>query len=351
MIFGSYIQEERRKLSGLSIEDICQKGMLSMSVSLYKITEAGNTSFNITRIPDLIRVFKNSDLLFDRLTKFISGQNIADNSMSNQNMSAQDAIASLADIDNEFKAFYERIIPYFKFDEGSKKQKEFIQSVAHQEIRYFLQNNKYPMTSSETFDSDLVIKIKKVPSLSINLLLDFVGSFAQIIPLHFDKIAAGWETKNYKEFVTADGLYLNPELIVKKENLMKFNYDYLDQSNFTALRFLFKTNENVDKLKEKFIQNLNKCRKEKKLGELDKSYFSRIHFKSLSAEKEREAIKLLIDPLISKNSLQAFWVFGTKTVKIGFVGVSENDVNIGYNLSYEDSVKRSEIFDSIFNNS
>lgn len=319
-----------------------------MSVSLFKMTEAGNTSFNINRIPDLIRVFKDADLIFDRLAKFIVGQNIIDNLMSNHNKSAENAMLELANIDGEFKCLSERIGQYFDFEEGTRPFKDYVQQVGVNEVKLFLQNPKYPMDAVEVFDSKIAEMIKHAPSLSINVLLDFMRSFSNIIPLHFDKIAADWEEHNYHSIITVDGLYLDPQLILKKENLSRFNYKYLTNDKFTSLRFIFKTDENINELKAKFFSDLNTYRKEKNEEKIDKRCLERIHFMALPVTKIDVVSSLLHDPLNPKNQFQGFWVFGTNSLKIGFIGVTENDVNIGYNLSYSESIKRSKIFDSLF---
>lgn len=352
IMFGAFLQEERKRLVNFSLEEICEKGMLSMSVSLYKMTEAGLVSFNINRIPNLIEVFKDSDLRFERLTKYVACQNIVDYYITSQNKAPKEAFGELADIDTEFKHLFEKVRIYYSLEGKTKLQKDFIHKKAIPEIRHFLQLPQYPSDPQQSFESGLIQKVKQVPSLSIELLLDFIGSFTSIIPLHFDKIASEWESKHSydKDFRQVDGYYTDPDLIVSETNLKTFNYDYLSQDNI-LIRYVFDTNENIDDLKAKFKRNLNKCRKDKKLPMFENEVFDKIKFFKLPNEKKSIAEQLLIDPLSTNKSLQAFWVFTTvRGNKIGFVGINENYVNIGYNLSYAETIERSGKFNTLIDN-
>jgi len=349
VILGAFIQDERRKISNLSIEEICQKSMLGMSVSLYKMTEAGATSFNINRIPNLIRVFKDSDLVFDRLAKFIAGQNIIDNLMSNQDFPAQNAVAELADIDNEFKYLYEKIQRYFDLEEGTREFKDFIQSTAVNEVRLFLQNDKYPIRDSEMFEGTLVKEINKLPSLSLEILLGIVNSFAKISPQHFGHIAAEWERENKKIFTSVDGFYLNTKFIISPKNLGIYKYPYLDMEDFIKVRFIFHSpSRDKKKLLGDFKELLNANRDPLPIIN-DPVFEEKVQFETVS-NISNDLKTLLTVPGETINTLQAFWVFTTKSGnKIAFVGVSGDDVNMVYNLTYEDALVRSALFEKIWN--
>lgn len=352
VFFGAFLQEERKLLSDYTIEEICQKGMLGMSSSLYKMAEAGLTSINVNRLPDLMRVFKSSDLLFDRLAKYSAGQSYIDHLMISYKQTPKDSFAELADVDSEFKHLYEKSLSYFEYEEGSLKQKKFVQESLISEIRHFLQNAKYPSEIKEKFAHSLIEKIRKVPTLSIEILINFIDSYSQIAPLHFGDIAAEWEKKNSNSFVENVGFYKDPNLILDKANLRKFNYDYLARKDFKSLKFIFDTDKTQQELEDTFKKNLTEVRNEAKLEPLDSQAFSKIELKPLEKNKKNKVHELVIDPHNAKNDLQAFWIFTNKEGnQIGFVGISKDFVSIGYNLSYSETERRYTLFKQIWDKS
>jgi hypothetical protein len=376
VLFGAFIQEERRKLTNININELCQKGMLGMSISLYKMTEAGNTSFNLTRIPNLIRVFKDSDMIFDRVVKLVAGQNYLDYLITNHKETAKNSFAELAKIDEEFRCLFEDIEKYFEYKEGTKEYKEFIQIFGIEHIKAFLQNTKYPLIS-ETRDSEryfsednailpkefkeplqfllnpyylqIVTKIMEVPSLSMGPLFDFIKSYSHIIPMHLGRTASDWENENYKNFKGVSGLYAFPELIVSEKNLSIFNHLYLNEESFKGVQYFF-----IDKMdfkdenhiRDVYFEILNNQRELKEMPLVPEKMKQKIFIQIIPKDKKEKALELLRNPSSPGKHLQAFWYFDilSSANKIGFTGISNDDGNIVYNLSLADVEIRANKF-------
>ncbi len=345
VIFGVFLQEERKNLSNLSIEEICATGMLGISISLYKMMESGYVALNSSRIPDFIRVFERSNLIFDRLAKYIAGQSYIEHLMITHENSPKEAFAELADVDYEFKYFYDKCLPYFRKDDGAIEQKRFIQKELVGELKLFLQNPKYPIASEEMFKGILADKINTVPSLSVEILLNIIDSFAKILPQHFGNIAKDWESENRQIFKSLDGYYFHEKYIVSKDNLDIYKYPFLEYDNFKEVRFIFNSNEKKESLKSEFIKLLSDNR-----SPLTENVIDKIKFETIKKPQSKFE-RLLIAPNAKDSNiyLHAFWVFTTVSGnKIGFVGVSGKDVNTVYNLTYKETLDRSEIFEGLW---
>jgi len=355
VIFGSLIQNERKRMPNETIESLCEKGHLGISPSLYKMIEAGHASFNINKIKEIIKTFYQSGFRFNRLIKYISAQNLVDSFMYNLNESQKTALSNLAEMDEEFKALYSRIEKYFDLEDGSKAQKEFMQDIAVMEVKNFLQNDIYPIDSEIKIELDLVNQVKKVPSLNIELLVGFLDSFAKINPQHFGHIAADWEEKNSPKFKSVVGIYSSPKFIVDENNLGTYTYNYLTGKGFNNIRYIFISDKNPKILEQEFEEILNRCRRQNKLAEIPSNVLKKKVIFKTTKNHQQSFNDLLRDPNDSESILQAFWMFTTKKgYKVAFIGVSKkdknvNDVNIVYNLSYEESQKRGQLFDKIWN--
>jgi len=345
ILFGAYLQEQRKRFPRRdTIEDICTKGQLGISTSLYKMIESGHASLAIHRAPDLIRVFEHTPITFDRLLKFIAGQNLVEYLINNVELSPVQAVAQLAASDDEFRYLYNRILDFFDYDEGSQSQKEFIQKRGIQEINCFLENSKYPPNAEDRLQKNLIEKIKAIPSLNVEIVQNIIDSMVSIMPQHFGHIASEWEIKNANNFSKVQGFYLSSAFIVSEDNLRKYSYPYLDNKE-TTIEFMFHGSEDSFQLQEKFQTILTECRKK---AQLSLPNFDNVKFKTLN-RLQSEFKVLLEDPLDPSVLLQAFWVFTTKSnEKIGFVGVYNKDVNVVYNLSYEESISRSEMFEQLW---
>lgn len=317
-----------------------------MSSSLYKMAEAGLTSINVNRLPDLMRVFKSSDLLFDRLAKYSAGQSYIDHLMISYKQTPKDSFAELADVDSEFKHLYEKSLVYFDYEEGSIGQKKYVHDELVSEVRLFLQNNKYPIKEEEKFHGVIIKEIMTVPSLNLDILLNIVTSFAKMMPQHYGTIAADWEFENRKLFTSVDGFFNNKKYIIDKKNLSIYTYEFLKNDDFSSVNFIFFSTEGSDKLKNEFVSGLSNSRN----NELAVEEKNKINFKSIS-KKRNETAGLLMHPKDSRIQLDAFWVFTTKNGnKIGFVGVSGEDINTVYNLTYHETLDRVEIFNKLWQN-
>ncbi len=364
VMFGAFIQNERRNyFPNLTVTEVA-KDELKMSVSLYKMTEAGLASFSLNRLLLLLEKFKDSDFLFDRLLKFAGGQNIVDNLITNKKLTPQFAFEDLAKVDDEFKALYIKTEKYFDYQEDSKEFKDFIQNEAIVEVKRFLQESSYLIETKEEFDEkeidkkdfdkELIDKIKYVPSLNIGLLFDFIKSFSGIIPLHFQEIASTWEDDNSKNFESLIGLFEVPELIISKRNFETFHHSYLLEESFKKVRYIFshKSNfKNEDDIKKQYQTILNQCRKEKGLKEIPEHIFQeKVSIVILKGKDEEMVRDLLRAPHSPSTRLQAFWTFYMNTAnnKIGFAGVAHMDVNVVYNLSYGEVKKRAGIFKNLW---
>ncbi len=350
VMFGAFIQDERRQqFANLSVTELA-KDKLKMSVSLYKMTEAGLASFSLNRVINFLETFKDSELIFDRVLKFIAGQNIVDNLIIKQK-TPQQASEDLAKIDEEFRALYINTEKYFEYEDGSPEHKEFIQNKAIEEVRRFLQTPSYAVHKSDilektSFDKELLKKLKIIPSLSMGLFFEFIESYSHFIPLHFGDIAAKWEDDNSSTFESLDGLFDVPEMIIDKKNLEKFHHSYIAEEQFKAVRYVFcKKSKFKDKqeIVDEYKRILNECRKEKGLPMISKNVFdSKVSVEILNPE-DLDMIKSLLRLPHSPATLsKAFWFFHLKPggSRVGFTGVVQNDVNIVYNLSYGDLNER-----------
>ncbi len=356
VFFGSFLQSERkRKKAGIAIHDLAEQ--LGISSSLYKMIESGNAPFNIARLFDLIKVFDETNLEFDRLSKYFVGLNYIDFVMkkSDNPKLAKEALASLADNDEEFKVFFHKTEKYFDIIEGSKDQKEFIQDTVINEVSRFLSLRNYTEIISTNYTDELAKQIHAMPTLNIEIVQDVIHSFGKIYPQHFGHIAQEWEDQNCNNFKSVEGFYTNPKFIVSKKNLSAYNYPYLSKDGFTDLRFLFITDEKTNiHLQDEFKRILNEARTgNKKIPESDIK--KKVHFKTLKRKDKRLAdIKkdLLRDPNQEGNmEMQALWIFTTtKGNKIGFIGSedSSGDFNKVYNLSYDETYKRSSALNQIW---
>lgn len=361
VMFGAFMQNERKNyFNNLSVLEVA-RDKLNMSVSLYKMTEAGLASFSLNRLLLLVETFKDSDsnIVFDRLLKFVSGQNIVDNLITNKKLSPKDSFAELANVDDEFRNLFLKTERYFDYEEDSKEMKDFIQNEAILEVRRFLQEPAYTIEIKKNkgeliFDKQLLDVFKNAPSLNIGLLYDFIKSFSEIIPLHFQEIAAKWEVDNAKHFKELVGLFDIPELIISKKNFKTFHHSYLLEGDFTKVRYIFCEKsgfKNKDDIKKQYQIMLNQSRKENKLAEIPENIFTKKVSIEILETKDIEIVRnILRAPNNLSTHLQAFWSFYMKADnnKIGFAGVVQSDVNVVYNLSYSEAMRRSDLFDNLW---
>jgi len=341
VFFGLFVQHQRKyEKSGITIEELCEKRSLGISVSLYKMIESGNAAFNTNKLFDLIRVFDTANLRFDRLSKYFCALSYVESLMNEQ--SAQDAFAQLAAHDEEFNRLYIQLEAYFEED-VSKKTKDDLEDIIVKEIRAFLSSMVYPSEGGDKFESLLVQEIKKVPSLTAELHMDFITAFSKLSPQHYGHIAEQWERDNASNFCRVDGFFLKPDLIIDKNNFERYDYPYLDKATFEAVNYIFVSSKKKKVLWTDFIDELNKSRK----TEIEETGKNKIQIKTLA--DSAALMELLRHPDNPSITLEAFWVFTTlKGNKIGFVGVRGGNMNQVYNLSYDEAIKRDEKFRKIW---
>jgi hypothetical protein len=348
-LFGAFLQNERKKDTSSSINDIGEK--LKMSLSLYKMVESGNAAFNVNKIFNLIHTFPDANLSFDRLSKYFVAQSIAD-LLINKGGTPRDVINKLSENDEEFRHFFLNIEDYVLYNGESKEIKDDLQEKAIKEINEFLSNSVYPIKDDDKYEANMAHKLSKIPSLSIEILLDFIDSFGTIIPQHFGNIASEWEDKNRSNFKSIDGFYVNPGLIIDKNNLSIYPYSYLRENSFTKIKYIFLSEDEPSILGSKFKTILNQCRSEKKIAKISDNDYKKVHIKSISSKSNHQKLmikELLRDPIQTGGELQAFWVFTTvKGNKVGFVGVRENDTNKVYNLAYKETIDRDNLFKKLW---
>ncbi len=370
-MLGTYLRVERTKL-GYSSEYVA--GRLSLTDTYLRLVETGRASLNQSLVFKIIEVFADSNtqthdsrtISFSRLAIFMVGAHwlgaeMALLSKTPEPESAKRAIEALGLRDNDFQVFFERTSGYLDQPEGSPEQRKFLETVAAPEVGEFLRSDAYGHIDIKRLEDDILPlrEFLELPTLNIDILLDLKQALAGRSFVHTADVASIWESKRSSQFRYVRGLYSTSELVISKDNLDSFHFEYLSEKRFSEVQMIFITaKKNADSLKDSFIEWLNHGRKKVRgLEPLTPEECKKIHFACLSVAQEKKHAAILetirrrdfSDPN-NKTIYDAYWSFETLAgLHIGFVGlVDKQNPDSTRNLDLRMSFEKARQFDELW---
>jgi transcriptional regulator with XRE-family HTH domain len=347
---GYFLKKERKRLNSSTI-DFASK--LDLGHSFYRMIESGSANLNPTKSFNLISALDDRKINIDKLSKFLLGVQYVESIFKKGNSETvmQSLLALYEKNDEDFVNLLNTIIPVFDISDD-KKVKEYFDDNIYNSILNFLTNNYYNEISESDFvDEKILNLIGSIPSLTLEIVLDFIKVLGQHPPMHILGLAEKWEKDNAHNFESLLGIYKNPKLIIHEDNISRFNYKYLYDSSFSQLTLIFYKNEEDTKpLELEFIELVEKYNGKK----LSKYQKSRINFIWINNSSTKHKIDSILNTKYenpdTSDSLEAFWAFKMKSGnQIGFVGVRENDTDKIWNLTTKEVGNKLNLLKKIMN--
>lgn len=347
---GYFLKKERKRLN-LSTTDFAVK--LDLGHSFYRMIESGSANLNPTKSFNLISALDDRKINIDKLSKFLLGVQYVESIFKKGN--SETVIQSLQALyeknDEDFVNLLNTIIPIFDISDD-KKVKDYFDDKIYISVLNFLTDNYYNEISESDFvDEKILNLIGSIPSLTLEIVLDFIRVLGEHPPMHILGLAEKWERDNSNNFERLVGIYKNPELIIDEKNISHFNYGYLYNDKFLQLTLIFYQNEeNPKSLEHKFIELVEKYNGKK----LSKSQKDRVNFLWINNSSTKNKIESILNTKYedsnTSNSLEAFWAFKMKSGnQIGFVGVRENDTDKIWNLTTKEVGTKLNLLKKIMN--
>jgi transcriptional regulator with XRE-family HTH domain len=356
--FGYFLKKHRKDFNKTTNEVALEMGL---GHSLYRMVEAGNSTFPSGKTFALIKTFSetfiNQKLEFELIAKYILGAHYIDTEMLNakkeeRTISFNDLKRDLIDNDIVFSKFFSKVYDFFSKRELPNSD-YYTSELIPKEVLDFLTNKNYELKPVEQYNDEIFKEIKSSYSLHIEMILSLIREFKSHPPLHISGIADKWEKDNKTKFTHLKGFYLKEDIIIKDLNFKLFNYDYLFENTFEELKMIFVTDISKAQLEEEFVKELNISRMDNNLKELTKTEIKKIKFKSIEEKNLSEDFHILIreNKGLDTKDLLAYWSFSMISGnQNGFVGYRNrtNERDYVLNLKYGDAKNRLRTFDDLW---
>jgi hypothetical protein len=347
-MFGTWLRVTRKELS---LDSDFAARALDLTETYYRLVESGRATFNPNLAFRLIALLGSrtgpaaAQIHFQRLALYLVGAQWVSAEMTHLEAAKRAdlaAVEALAARDADFELFHMRTKGYYALREGDETQRQFLEDTAAPCVANFLATVDYARPAKDAI-VELVMPAEKLlalPTLNVEMITRLLEDLSGRPFVHTAHLAAAWEDRTSPLIRSVHGIYKDPELILSKENLRNFHYQYLLQPRFQQLRFVFLEPVNAKSAKAAFVRTLNQEREAVDLERLEDRHVQKIRFVALTdqqVELHRERLTRFrsgTTPDGQSGVYEAYWSFDTATdIPIGFVGRKGTGTGDIWNLS------------------
>jgi transcriptional regulator with XRE-family HTH domain len=328
-MLGAYLRVERTKNGDTSAE-IARR--LGLTDTYYRLVEAGKATLNQGLAIQLMLAFDHSgpgrrQIVFSQVCMFLVAINLVGAEMAafddedNHEDPGKRAIEELTGSVAGFDDLFQRTAGYFDKEEGSPDQRRYLEEVVAPELANFLTRDPAAGSSVDGATS-MPLSLDETPTLNIDAILDINRILSWRPFVHTPQFASEWEKAKAKDFRSLKAIYSDSKIIINEENLSDFQYPYLTSPSFHHFQAIFPNESGLTtpkqaearaaKLKEEFVDGLNKLRRNSKYGALSRGDTDKIVFLCLTAAERQSSAKSLSGILnLSGDNSTAYWSFTT----------------------------------------
>lgn len=367
-MLGTYLRLERTRL-GYQSSYVADR--LGLNDTYLRLAESGRAALNQSLVFKIIEVFADSTsqshdsrtISFSKLAVFMVGTHWvgAEMAASSSHDAGRGAIEALGLRVGDFQVFFERTDGYFDLEEGSREQREFLETVAAPEVGEFLRSQAYGRADLKQLEND-VLPLRDfldLPTMNIDILLRLKQDLTGRSFVHTADVASKWESERSSQFRFVRGLYSDSKLVISPANLDLFHFEYLSEKRFSEVQMIFiEAEEHEDDLKDQFVALLDQGRKNVPgLEPLKAEEREKIHIVLLSsAERKKHATRLKAlrrrDSAANTETaiFDAYWSFETLAgLHIGFVGlIDKQNADSTRNLNLRISLEKAKQFGELW---
>lgn len=312
-----------------------------------RMIEAGRSPLHISRVFNLVNTFQeaNESIEFQMAMKYLGAIQFLEGGKE-KGKSWKPLLSKLEEIDHDFEKLFGVIKDFL--DKADRETDDDPDDATIDELAKFLSTQNYGSGDTKKFNDDLIADVLDMPSLTLEVTLDLFATMKKHPPHHIGDTASEWEARNKNNFAELRGVYGQSKFIVSKENLEQFPHKYIGSHKFDSLKYIFLDGCEGDQVKRDFISLLRDIWQHyPDQNPLTADVEKKISIKCIDPKKYEDILNELLKR--KKIPYYAFWVFTTnRGNQIGFLGVSENDLNSVVNLTLRESSSKAELFNHIW---
>lgn len=354
--FGIFLNEERKKISGSSIEEFLKKldsGKVleedsSYSESLYRLVEGGNARIHPKHLFQYIGAFYGSNIKFEPFCQLIIAIQFLDSYLGNYDKFTK-AYKYLKDSGNsKYEYLLETVEPYIKYlhKNNSGIKEKMITGGVIEKLRQFLSSNTYEDFGKPAPEVQELKIFREFPTMYYGIIDQFVKSLIALPISVKAKMLWAWEDKNENNIEYLYAVSKSIESIISEENFSRYEYRYLlsPDSIFKEAHIVFLTKGDEIELKSEFCLKLKAGLKEKidELYLIDfESKMEKVHIycRNLSSSDSQAIFDDAdtSDPAKTENYNLA-WAFKLRdNINVGFKGLigKNNELKEALNLTWD----------------
>lgn len=361
-MLGTYLRIERHRL-GLRTIDVAEA--LDLSEVYFRSVESGGAALNLSLVFKFLEILAARGSItsaplkvhHQRLALFLLGSHwVGSEMVALREKSGADlrAMEMLAKKDEDFRIFHHRTRRYYALIEDQRKQ--FLTDEAAPQVADFLGNLAYarPTKEKETLLDEVLPShtVLAMPTMNVEMVRRLIVDLSGRPFVHSPHLAAEWESRMSPTFRNVRGVYARADMIISSKNLGLFHYPYLFERSCREVRFLFLEVASPEKIKTRFIKQLNIARRAAGLDEIGPIEVKKLHVACLSPNKLGAAdtrLSTLLRRTDAEQRYNAYWSFDTTAeIPIGFVGAEGATAHDIWNLSLEESFAKRAEFDKLW---
>lgn len=347
------VLHQMRNALGMSSDEVAAK--LGLGGSSYRMIEAGSAILHPGRSLNIIKVFDKIE--YDPLCRLL----VAVQVMETGTQTVEDfknATILIGEIDPQLHQIFDTLMPVWEVvqSEDANAAAKFISnSILVDLLSDYLTINKYfGLEKERRLDFQLNALIEDTPSIYLDFILDTLRSLKKHRLHYFPEESRTWESENKHNFTSLYAVIKDAEGLVNKQNFESFDYNYLWQSQFEKLQYIFLDDTaDIAAIEQTFKSNLREALQDKHIKyqvELEQfeGAMEKVSFKN-GIPKETELLRLMKNNE-SEVPVDVLWIFTLKNGnKVGFISnQNSHQVFYGTTLSYKETAERLESFQQLW---
>ena len=347
------VLHKMRNRMGIASDEVAAK--IGLGGSSYRMIEAGSAILHPGRSLNVIKVFDKIE--FEPLCRLLVAIQVTETGTQTVE-DFKNATILLGDTDAQLQKIFEAMMPIWKLVDV--EDANFIaQQIEASEIPTlladFLTSNQYfGLDKERKLDRQLNALIEETPSIYLDFILDTLRSLKKHRLHYFPEESRVWEHENRQNFTNLYAVIKDGQGILNKDNFNSFDYNYLWQTQFESVKYIFLEDSFDPKTAKKlFSKHLKASLQDKhikyqvELQEFDGA-MDKVHFKNGKAQSER--LLEIMQPREGEPAVEVLWIFTLKNGnKVGFISNAQSDtIFYGTTLNYLEANQKLEAFKDIW---